>query len=364
MKKYLILATVLVAALATKASAQPPQPKIESKADMNTVEFVVRDGKPILMDIYQFKGQKTEGKRPVFIYSFGGAWAMGSRVDALCNPLYDHLCEKGWVCVAIDYRLGSARGRDGKPAITPPEGYNAFQYSIDIGVEDIYAATLWLIKHADEYNIDPEKIVISGSSAGAINSMNAEYYLCTNHRAAKESGLPANFNYAGVVPMAGAVYLTGDNDTELKWDKKPCPMCFFHGSADPTVTFDMERSPNRHGFGPYYVSQQLYGMDVPYMLYEYFGGDHCMALLPLKWFWNELDSFLDRIVIEGLNLKVHSIERSDRPRTDANWLDTVRPGQYQATQRMRQGGGAPGGAPGGRPQGAPQGGAPQGPPQR
>ena len=93
MKKFLILATVLVAALATKASAQPTQPKIESKADMNTVEFVVRDGKPILMDIYQFKGQKTEGKRPVFIYSFGGAWAMGSRVDALCNPLYDHLCE-------------------------------------------------------------------------------------------------------------------------------------------------------------------------------------------------------------------------------------------------------------------------------
>ena len=27
------------------------------------------------------------------------------------------------------------------------------------------------------------------------------------------------FNYAGVVPMAGAVYLTGENDTELKWDR-------------------------------------------------------------------------------------------------------------------------------------------------
>ncbi|MBQ6044735.1 MAG: alpha/beta hydrolase fold domain-containing protein [Bacteroidales bacterium] len=352
MKKTLILCAFLIAALSVDANAQPPQMQerqIVSKADMNTVEFVVRDGKPILMDIYQFKDQKTEGGRPVFIYSFGGAWAMGSRVDALCNPLYDHLCEKGWVCVAIDYRLGSARGRDGKPLITPPEGYNPFQFSIDIGVEDIYAATTWLINHADEYNIDPSKIVISGSSAGAINSMNAEYYICSGHKIAKDN-LPADFNFAGVVPMAGAVYLTGENDTELKWDRKPCPMCFFHGSADPTVTFDMERSPNRHGFGPYYVSQQLYGMDVPYMLYEYFGGDHCMALLPLKWFWNELDSFLDRIVIEGLNLKVHSVERSDRPRTDANWLDTVRPGQYQAVNRMR----GQGGAPGGRPQGAPQ----------
>ena len=221
MKKLLILSVVLGAALA--ANAQPwQQPEIVSKADRSTVEFVVRDAKPILMDIYQFKDQKTEGGRPVFIYSFGGAWAMGSRVDALCNPLYDHLCEKGWVCVAIDYRLGAARGRDGKPLITPPEGYNAFQYSIDIGVEDLYAATAWLIKHADEYNIDPDKIVISGSSAGAINSMNAEYYICSGHKIAKEN-LPADFNYAGVIPMAGAVYLTGENDTQLTWLKNPCP---------------------------------------------------------------------------------------------------------------------------------------------
>ena len=299
-------------------------PEINSKADKSTVEFVVRDDKPILMDIYQFRNQKTEGKRPVFIYAFGGAWAMGSRVDALCNPLYDHLCEKGWVCVAIDYRLGAARGRDGKPLITPPEGYNSFQYAIDIGVEDIYAATNWLIEHADEYNIDPDKIVISGSSAGAINSMNAEYYICSGNKIAKEN-LPADFNYAGVIPMAGAVYLTGENDTELRWDKKPCPMCFFHGSEDPTVTYDVETGRGRYGFGPKYISGQLDAMDVPYMLNEYVGGDHVMALLPLKWFWNEIDSFLDRVVIDGQNVKVHSAEVSPKPRTNDNWLGTVRP---------------------------------------
>ena len=127
MNRMMILGTMLFWALAIHANAQPPQaPEIVSKADRSTVEFVVRDGKPILMDIYQFKDQSAE-IRPVFIYSFGGAWAMGSRIDALCNPLYDHLCEKGWVCVAIDYRLGSARGRDGKPLISPPEGYTPFQ---------------------------------------------------------------------------------------------------------------------------------------------------------------------------------------------------------------------------------------------
>lgn len=81
--------------MAAEALAQGPQ-EGAWKAEKSTVSFVVREGKPILMDIYQMKDRKGEGKRPVFIYSFGGAWAMGSREDALCNPLYDHLCGAGW----------------------------------------------------------------------------------------------------------------------------------------------------------------------------------------------------------------------------------------------------------------------------
>ena len=83
MKRLLIIGAVLLMAFLAQANAQPQiqQQAIVSKADVTTVEFVVRDSKPILMDIYQFKDQKTEGGRPVFIYSFGGAWAMGSRIS-------------------------------------------------------------------------------------------------------------------------------------------------------------------------------------------------------------------------------------------------------------------------------------------
>ena len=77
MKKLLILSAILVSAWS--AVAQPwQQPEIVSKADRSTVEFVVRDAKPILMDIYQFKDRKTEGGRPVFIYSFGGAGCLST----------------------------------------------------------------------------------------------------------------------------------------------------------------------------------------------------------------------------------------------------------------------------------------------
>ena len=94
MKKLLILSAVLIAAWSV--AAQPKPVEVVSKADRTTVAFVTRDAKPVLMDIYQFKDRTTDGKRPVFIYSFGGAWAMGSRVDTLCNPLYDHLYRSSW----------------------------------------------------------------------------------------------------------------------------------------------------------------------------------------------------------------------------------------------------------------------------
>ena len=54
MKISLIVGAALMMAWALHAGAQPPQTQIMSKADRSTVEFVVRDGKPLLMDIYQF----------------------------------------------------------------------------------------------------------------------------------------------------------------------------------------------------------------------------------------------------------------------------------------------------------------------
>jgi len=62
---------------------------------------------------------------------------------------------------------------------------------------------------------------------------------------------------------------------------------------------------------------------------------------------NELYTFAEPVqVVPFSSLKwgkftlLHTVERSPKPRTDPNWLDTVRPGQYQAVNRAAgQGGG-------------------------
>ena len=73
------------------------------------------------------------------------------------------------------------------------------QHAIDTAVEDFYDATGFVINQSSDWNIDVEQIVASGSSAGAITVLQAEYDLCNGHELAKR--LPTGFNYAGVIHM-------------------------------------------------------------------------------------------------------------------------------------------------------------------
>ena len=97
----------------------------------------------------------------------------------------------------------------------------ALQHAIDTAVEDFYDATGFVINQSSDWNIDVEQIVASGSSAGAITVLQAEYDLCNGHELAKR--LPAGFNYAGVISYAGAV----SGVLPPHWEKMPCPIMLF-----------------------------------------------------------------------------------------------------------------------------------------
>ncbi len=86
-------------------------------------------------------------KKTVIIYFHGGSWSEGK------PDWFFYACEnyakKGWVACAVEYRT---YGRHG----TLP--FDA--------VMDARSAIRWLRQHAGEYNIDTNKIVASGNSAG------------------------------------------------------------------------------------------------------------------------------------------------------------------------------------------------------
>jgi acetyl esterase/lipase len=83
---------------------------------------------------------------PVLLQIHGGAWVIGSK-EQQGLPLMYHLAERGWVCVAINYRL-SPRG-------TWPDH-----------LVDCKHALAWIREHIAEYGGDPSYVVVTGGSAG------------------------------------------------------------------------------------------------------------------------------------------------------------------------------------------------------
>ena len=60
-------------------------------------------GKRNLLDIYH-PHEPREGGFPVLLQVHGGAWMIGEK-EQQAKPLMYHLAERGWLCVAINYRL-------------------------------------------------------------------------------------------------------------------------------------------------------------------------------------------------------------------------------------------------------------------
>jgi acetyl esterase/lipase len=83
---------------------------------------------------------------PAVIVVHGGGWLGGSRTDY--QALLLQLSRSGYAGMSVDYRTSS-------------------QAQFPAQIEDVKCAIRWLRKHADSYQIDPERIGAFGISAGA-----------------------------------------------------------------------------------------------------------------------------------------------------------------------------------------------------
>ena len=98
----------------------------------------------LLIDAFYAKSNASP-KRTAIIIIHGGGWRSGNRT--LHYPLAQRLVKRGYVCFTPEYRLSTE-------ALYPA------------GVYDIKAAIRWVRKNAKKYNLDEDKIVVAGHSAG------------------------------------------------------------------------------------------------------------------------------------------------------------------------------------------------------
>lgn len=197
-----------------------------------------------------------EGPFPVIVAIHGGAWRGGNKDIHL--PQIKEFAKQGYVAVSVGYRL-------------------APKHRFPAQVEDCKCAVRWLRAHADELNIDPQRIGAIGWSAGAhlammLGVMDSDDGLEGDGGWAEESSkVGVSVSYAGPtdllaelpdvsVPLV-ATFIGGPRSElhEAYSQASPvsyvtsddAPMLLFQGTADELVPYDqaitMVRELNKAG---------------------------------------------------------------------------------------------------------------------
>ncbi len=271
------------------------------------VPFVERDS-VLSMDIYT-PTETQDSLRPCVVFVFGGGFIRGAK-DEKENVAYCRaLAERGYVSVAIDYRLGMK-------GVTKVGvfNYHPLENAIQMAVEDLYAATNYLLEHSDKLGIDTKRIIISGSSAGAITVLQADYELANQMEAAKV--LPTDFHYAGVVSFAGAIF---SHEGKPDYKRNPAPTLMFHGTNDELVPYKKIQLGQLGFFGSNEIAKQMEKYEFPFYIYRYRDMGHEIASIPMEKNIEDIDRFIKDYVINQYPLRKDITVKDERIKAGKNW---------------------------------------------
>lgn len=284
--------------------------------EKEVIEYTVQEGEPLQMSLYRNKDITSNQPQPCLIFVFGGGFKEGDRDAETYIPYFNYFAERGFTVATIDYRLGM-KGKKAPSVFS----FKPLLNSIYLAVEDLYNATSYLLDEAEKLHIDPSRIIISGSSAGAITVLQADYMKQNNHSLAKD--LPESFRYAGVISFAGGIF---SKEGLPSYKKKPAPTLFFHGAADRLVPYNKTGLFHLGMFGSKQLVKRFRQERYPYTFFSIEEVGHEIAELPMKEYLAEIEQFMNDLVFDRKQwmIEVHHrdlLKQSDNTTTPANYYN-------------------------------------------
>jgi acetyl esterase/lipase len=204
------------------------------------ITYGVANNYTLKLDVWQRKDQKTAA--PTLIYYHGGGWIFGDRTGA--TLFFMPFLEMGWNVINVEYRMASV-------SLAPA------------AVEDCRCALRWAIRNAKQYNIDVNRIVLTGHSAGGhlslITGMLPEGTgLDNNCDGTEKLKVAAIINWFGISDVADVVQGPNQKNYAVMWmgsqpdpltiAKRVSPLTYVraglppilsvHGDADPVVPYE------------------------------------------------------------------------------------------------------------------------------
>jgi len=181
------------------------------------------------LSLHIFKPKKTKKPTAAIVFFFGGGWVSGTPEQFYQQSEY--FASRGMLAISAEYRIKNTHG-------TSP--FDA--------VEDAKSAIRWVREHAKELNVDPDRIIASGGSAGghiAITTALINGFDNDTENLSISSIPNAVIAYNPVLDTTEKGYgheKVEGRETEIS----PChqiksdmpPMLIFHGKKDKTVPFE------------------------------------------------------------------------------------------------------------------------------
>jgi arylformamidase len=161
------------------------------------------------------KSDSPEADYPVVVFIHGGAWHIGDKSNDGPVNVAKTLAENGIICANINYRLS--------PSVKHP-----------VHVEDVARAVRWVYNNISNYGGDPDKLFISGHSAGA--HLAALVTLDTKYLQAESVPMSS---IRGVIPISGPFDLTRTSESFKKF-------CKLDGAFGTDATVLKDASPFSH----------------------------------------------------------------------------------------------------------------------
>ncbi|MGC9326833.1 MAG: alpha/beta hydrolase fold domain-containing protein [Candidatus Hinthialibacter sp.] len=234
------------------------------------IEYGKAGDKSLQLDLYRPK--EFEKPAPGLIFIHGGAWKSGKRQDMKFYAV--HFAQKGYVCATVSYRLM-------KEALFPA------------AVQDVKCAVRWMRANAGKYYIDPERIAVSGNSAGGHLAMMIGYSSDVPELEGEGGYAGVSSRVQAVINFYGPVDLTTDfakkqdgvvNFLGATYEENPQqfvfasplshltkddpPTLIFHGTIDSTVPIGQADA----------LEQKLQSLGIDYVYDKFVGWPHAMDL--------------------------------------------------------------------------------------
>lgn len=277
-----------------------------------SIVYAVDDSLILGMDLYA--PQDAEPTHPCVIFIYGGGFTENNQKAESTRAFCRKLADDGFVTFAIDYRLG-LKGfvSHGKMGMIKPT-----RNAIQMAAEDLFRALDCILKNASDLRVDPEKIILTGSSAGAITALQADYEL--GNRTPMTAQIPADFRFAGVVSFAGAIF---SSDGAVKYRvHPPAPTFFLHGTADRLVTYGSIRLFKLGFFGAKPLIKRFEKAGYPYIALRYKDEGHVVSTKIIKEY-DALMWFIDKMALGKANYRI-DVTFNDVNREPV-WWDRIGP---------------------------------------